>query len=512
MGTKGNNRNHSVELHNITSETCVNKHQLSTPKGAVTVKWQTKHQSTALGQLPFFIEFLHRTELFANWLSDCPLSYRSPNASKSVDVLGTWLLSILSGHQRYAHVTNIRSDGVNPELLNMSKVISEDSLRRALSNMVNTGKSDDWMQSHLKQSTNDLLDDSWILDVDTSIKPIYGKQEGAVVSYNPTKKGRPSHCYHTYLIARYRLVLDVALLAGNEHMSNHDILPLQRLLSGLDANKRPKLVRGDCGFGNAPVMRMLEAQHQAYLFKLKQSKQVKQLTRYVFNQDGWVDMANSSWQGIESQLKLSTWKQARRVIVFRRPIKDDLVVVQDDDKQQVFGFMGESYSDVKAYEYAVLVTNSQLTIPELFQCYRDRADAENIFDELKNHWGWGGFTTQDIARCQLSAQAVALIYNWWSLFVRLANPTQHQEAITSKPLLLQAIGRQTKHANKTTITIAPLHAKKDKAIQWLNCISRRLKQYQANAEQLKISVLKQCWLFIKQHYPIEQLNNENLNC
>src|SRR4029077_20337574 len=25
--------------------------------------------------------------------------------------------------------------------------------------------------------------------------------------------------------------------------------------------------------------------------------------------------------------------------------------------------------------------------------YRERADAENIYDELKNQWGWNGFTT-----------------------------------------------------------------------------------------------------------------------
>ena len=43
--------------------------------------------------------------------------------------------------------------------------------------------------------------------------------------------------------------------------------------------------------------------------------------------------------------------------------------------------------------------------------YRDRADAGIGFDELKNRWGWGGFTTQDIERCQSGARVVALVYN-----------------------------------------------------------------------------------------------------
>jgi len=68
---------------------------------------------------------------------------------------------------------------------------------------------------------------------------------------------------------------------------------------------------------------------------------------------------------------------------------------------------------------------------------------------LKNHWDWGGFTTQDLKRCRLLARSVALIYNWWSLFVRLADPDHHRDVITSRPLLLQAMARQTQHAGQT---------------------------------------------------------------
>jgi hypothetical protein len=33
--------------------------------------------------------------------------------------------------------------------------------------------------------------------------------------------------------------------------------------------------------------------------------------------------------------------------------------------------------------------------------------------ELKNQWGWGGFNTHDMHRSQITARAVALVYNWW---------------------------------------------------------------------------------------------------
>jgi hypothetical protein len=75
------------------------------------------------------------------------------------------------------------------------------------------------------------------------------------------------------------------------------------------------------------------------------------------------------------------------------------------------------------------------------QLYRDRAEAENLFDELKNRWGWAGFTTQDHQRCQVLARIVALIYTWWSLFTRLAIPNPHTEAMTSRPVLLHGLRR-----------------------------------------------------------------------
>lgn len=92
------------------------------------------------------------------------------------------------------------------------------------------------------------------------------------------------------------------------------------------------------------------------------------------------------------------------------------------------------------------------------QLYRDRADCENGFDQLKNQWGWGGYSTQDIERCNLSARAVALVYNWWSWYVRLAHPQARLEAMTSRPLLLAAVGKMTEHGGQTRILLSVTHA------------------------------------------------------
>jgi hypothetical protein len=70
------------------------------------------------------------------------------------------------------------------------------------------------------------------------VKPLYGHQEGAVVGYNPKKPGRPSHTYHSYMLANLRLVLEVEVQAGNQHAAKHSAPGLWTLLDRLGRNAR----------------------------------------------------------------------------------------------------------------------------------------------------------------------------------------------------------------------------------------------------------------------------------
>jgi hypothetical protein len=96
------------------------------------------------------------------------------------------------------------------------------------------------------------------------------------------------------------------------------------------------------------------------------------------------------------------------------------------DGQLALGFVEIDQERQEAWEYDVLVTPLEGEVLTIGQLYRDRGDCENSFDELKNHWGSGGFTTHDLTRCRIMARIVALIFNWWNLFVRLADPDHHR--------------------------------------------------------------------------------------
>jgi len=479
---------------------------VATPGGRFQVRWDDNGTASALGQLPFFASFIEAGGLFERWQANCPMAYTSPNAPSVVDVLGTWLLSILDGQRRYAHIAGLRGDGVAPKLLGMSHIISDESLRRALKHLAPSlsgqlsederrqreaqlVKSSAWMDAALKESIEGAMSIGWILDCDTTVKPLYGHQDGATVGYNPTKPGRPSHNIHTYWIANVRLVLDAEVQSGTTSAAKYSLPRLIKILNALPPEQRPRLVRGDSAFGNDPVMTTLEAMNQPYLFKLRQTAGVKRLIKQQWSRQDWQDVGQGC-QAVEAQLKLSGWHSARRVVVIRDAVKGSIkkeAKASDggkrDQQQQCLALVDSSEPD-KLWEYAVLVTNADYKLDAFSQLYRDRADCENGFDELKNQWGWGGYTTQDLERCNLSARAVALIYNWWSWYVRLAHPETRLEAITSRPMLLAGVARLTQHAGQSRLLLTLTHAAGAQITRMIANVRSGLSIIQATAPQL----------------------------
>lgn len=493
-----------VEAINTTlqeTEQTAAEQSVATPGGRFHVRWDEGGSATALGQLPFFAEFLEVSGLFARWVDGCPMDYTSPNAPKVVDVLGTWLLSILDGQRRYAHVSGLRGDEVAPRILGMNKIISDESLRRALAHLapapckydseeeraaraIQLAKSTAWMDKALSESTQESLRTPWILDADTTVKLLYGHQAGAEIGYNPTKPGRPSHTLHTYWIGNIRLVLDVEVQSGKASAAKHSLPRLCQLIEGLSPEERPALVRGDSAFGNEGVMAEMERTEQHYLFKLRQTAGVKRLIERQWQQGDWQNVGQG-FDAVEGKLRLTGWSSARRVVVLRRRIRNSMAIAETSNESQQSALQFIDHSDkVKLWEYAVLVTNTDYSLEAVGQLYRDRADCENGFDELKNQWGWGGYTTHDLERCNLSARAVALIYNWWSWYVRLAHPKTRLEAITSRPMLLSGIARLTQHAGQSRLLLTLTHAAGDHIKSMIANIRKGLDHVLASAPQL----------------------------
>ena len=477
---------------------------LDTPGGRFYAEWDTEAPVTREGQLIFFFQFLHAGGRWKEFLSKCPLTYTGNRGSGAAKVMGTVLLSVLSGHWRYAHINGVRGDGINPGLLGIDGTVSEDAVRLAM-RRINEKEGLDWLSDQIVGSIAPILGMPWILDVDVTVKPLYGHQQGAEIGYNPQKPGRPSHVYHSYFVANLRISLGVEVRPGNEHSAARGMPQLWKTLDKLPRSQWPTYARGDCGYGNEAVMVEFEERLLPYLFKLRHTPKVKSLVKAMMGRGALWQDCGDGWQALESSLKLKGWTRERRVILVRENPSRAPIAIEGkkprgkDRLGQLPYAQGEGW-DAQATPWsgkiAVLVTSLD---PEAFPTqvmpkqYRDRADAENSFDELKNQWGWGGFTSRNLGPTRLMANLVALFYNWWNLYVRFFDEEHHREAIRSRPMLMQGVGRSVQSGGRRTVKVSIVHEKQDLIAHAVTLISKELQLIRSITEKWTPT---QCWTLL----------------
>jgi hypothetical protein len=358
------------------------------------------------------------------------------------------------------------------------------------------------LQDEIRGCIAPALELPWILDIDTTVKPLYGHQQGAEISYNPHKPGRPSHIYHSYFVANLRISLGVEVLPGKKHAAVQGMPGLWKMLDALPRSRWPTFARADCGYGSENVMREFEERKLPYLFKQRHTPKVKALVKACMRSGrGWQDTGDG-WEAMEASLKLKGWTQTRRVVLVREapalaPVGGQ--ARRRRDHQSLAGASGDGWDAIAAPwsgKIAVLVTSLDehayptAVMPRL---YRERADCENVFDELKNQWGWNGFTTQKLAPCRLMANLIALFYNWWNLYVRFYDEEHHREAITSRPALMQGVARQVQSGGQRKVKVSLLHEKGDLIAHAVTLISSQLHEMMRIAERWTIG---QRWAFL----------------
>ena len=130
-------------------------------------------------------------------------------------------------------------------------------------------------------------------------------------------------------------------------------------------------------------MREAERRGLPYLFKLRLTANVKKLIKKSFYKDDWSN-ASQGWQGREDTLRLEGWSRQRQVVILRRRLKEGMAIAGSGAGQMALSFV-ETGPGADAFECGVLVASLDEEVLTLAQLYRDRADSENPFDELKNH-------------------------------------------------------------------------------------------------------------------------------
>ena len=149
---------------------------LDTPGGRFYAEWDDQSPVTREGQPIFFFQFLQGGGRWSAFLRDCLLHYKGNRGSGAINFIGTVLLSVLSGHWRYAHINSLRGDGINPRLLGMSSTVSEDAVRQAMGRIEEVAGLD-WISTQILGYISPALCLLWTLDIDVAVKPLYGRHQ-----------------------------------------------------------------------------------------------------------------------------------------------------------------------------------------------------------------------------------------------------------------------------------------------------------------------------------------------
>ncbi len=381
---------------------------------------------TAYGGLVAWDHFLERCGVLAELARDYPLPRTSPNATPVIDILKAFSLNRLVGGTRFAHCRRLRDDTAVARITGMHKgrPCGEDAFRRP-GEPPEAAQVETWF-APAGQMIHHAMPPNAVADRDSTVVVRHGKQEDAATGYNPQKPGRPSHHPPACVIGGTRLCLHMEWRKGNTVSAGGWIGAMEKVRRGPPARHRIRPNRGDTGFGREPIMARHEqgkGKRPSHLFKLKPTANVKKAIAAV-PWDDWQGKSNEGLvQPVELEPKLHGWSRGCRIIVER--------TLKPLNPSPQGSFWKQCEEDPGAH-----VTNPTPEEAGAFQVVqpcRRRADAENVFDELKNQWGFAGFCSQKAVVSQSSARMLLLVYNPWSLFVRvLKNQGGHTEAIKSR--------------------------------------------------------------------------------
>jgi hypothetical protein len=390
--------------------------------GRVTLE-PTDESLTPFGGLVPWAAFLKKIGIVEQLEATSPVERTSPNALPVRDIIHSYMLTTLCDGRHFSDVNRLRYDPAVAELFDLDRVVGDDTIRRFFKSLPRE-EAREWINA-VSFAIQDALPEKYILDWDSTVLTRYGQQEDAVVGYNPTKRGRPSHHPLLAVVADTRLCLHYSLRAGNTASSTECIEAMEQTLKHLKPHRLPWLNRGDIGFCTDSIMNWHESSPERphYLFKLKITENVKRL----FN-----SVEESQWEGnpeygvlqvVEHKLKLPTWDKERRVILGRR--FESMIPAGENG----------CFWDIHKHKYETYVTDlspEQANSWQIVDLYHQRADAENVFDELKNQWGFGGFCSGDAGVTEIASRLLLLCYDLWTLFNRILNPQNHTEAKTSR--------------------------------------------------------------------------------
>lgn len=386
------------------------------------IEWDYSSKAVSpWGGMRMMKELIDKTKIM-NKLNELSLPRPQSNRGYNpIDVIESFFVCVWLGGSRFAHTALIRFDEVLKKTFNWSRVPSVSTYTRFFGKFTRE-QTDHTFPELNKWFFKQIPIKKITLDLDSSVVTRYGQQEGSLVGYNPTKRGRPSHHPLMAFVSDIRMVANGWMRPGNTSDSNNIREFLRETLDIVDKSKIG-LVRIDSGFYGNKTFSYLEKNELNYIAAVRTNAVIKQK---VMDLKNWISIT----EGIdieEFRYKATSWKKERRIIIVRQSI---------EKRPKTMGKMlFKELPEYTVYRYQMYITNLDLPASLTWNLYRQRADSENRIKELKYDFGMNGFCINKFYGTEAAFRMVLIAYNLLSLFrqVILKQPAQqHLSSIRFK--------------------------------------------------------------------------------
>lgn len=297
----------------------------------------------------------------------------------------------------------------------------------------------------------DLLKTLWI-DVDSTVKTVYGKQEGTAKGYNPFKRGALS--YHPLLAfcTETKEIMQGWLRTGNAYTSNGIVEFIKQLVAQLPDSQR-LMIRGDSGFFIGALLDYLDFYGHGYLIKVK----LKNLVPLLSAQKWTPIKGKPGWE------QCSFWYQAKDWNVSR------LLVAVRQQKEALPSRQLNLIEPIR-YDYFCYVTTENYTPWQTHKSYGERATSETWIDDAKNQLGLAHLKTDSFFANAALFQCAILAYNTlrWMALSSGNEQLKKWEPESIRVYLIQTAGKLLTGGNQLHIKL-PFHNLHPKPWQaWLD--------------------------------------------
>jgi len=354
----------------------------------------TEKNLTANAGLVHLGQFAKKLDLHKMLEQDISI-VRGPTAQVSVaDAIIMLAMGVVAGAKHMSHLALLRTDAVIRALFRWDSFPDDTTFGR-LFKLFRPVHCHELSEVEAKARTK-VWSTKWFgritLDLDSTVKGVYGSQQGAEKGFNTTKKGQKS--YHPLLcfIAETRECLHNWFRSGSAYTGNGAREFMKECFSRIPKRAWTILVRADSGFFSGDLLDLLEEKASQYLIKVK----MKNLATLLMEQS-WRKAKNKP--GVETtefMHQCHGWTRARRFVAVR-------ILVDTETKGRLF--------PLPHYEFVCYVTNLSCTPWEVHQCYRKRATSENWIEWCKNQMASGSILTQDFWANSALFQTSILAYN-----------------------------------------------------------------------------------------------------